>query len=827
MLCILLFYIILFFHMFAKLPRDGVAHLRRHLLRGSREVPLSLTCPRRHDAFAQYHNSSSDAQNESRPRSPRARDGSVNRNKHRRRNEGRKMILDVTSLGKPGEILVMPDRKRRRQILGGAKQAKTKKEENGLPLMVEELKKEEGVPDTAEVSTNIENFRSPYRPYDKLDLEVWTELRQTIERSFTSEQLLDYISRFEKSNLEGRERDANTGNAAWKPGTSLFLETDPEFQERISNRVASAQELTGKTLLVERILRDCWQLGVRGEEGQLDVHLPSYAISLLPSSERCSFDDLANSYQATMDIDRTLNLVRITGTQHSCETIRDIIQDSASQICKVDVSLSMHSDVRNGNGRHLSPEFLQWIEKMYPVVCETKPRESVATLYYLPENKVEADKARRDIELALHRQIAAPIPFCTYLPTSEQATIYSVDTENTASWFDRDKQWFRWAMTSTRTTDPQGFTTPFFDAHQSRISGDLLSLLRGTSNANIDLPVRNGISESLTATVGKCLFLHKPGFDERTINATRLGELALPRIFTTDIPKVARFIRLLTPFPGSEDQQLHRIRLTPSAKNAHTLPSLELDIEIKEADGSPNSDRSLAIRRMKAVLLENSIDYLLPENGLDLRFTRRIYCDLFDRERSDGALSDDLSNRDNDVLTESIQSSLEGILKHTTRKIQAPLPAFCHVSLPRKLIEDNVFLGDRSLKDKDLEANGGSDEYIRSEYLFPPLHGFSGSRIHTYDFYGERLSYNYYESGPLLPKHTINLTLDMEVTNDGTAQSAPLVNSSTAGVYNSSSSDGTLNQEFHSFYNTACRLAFILGGHRDRGFLSAGADKQM
>lgn len=217
MLCILLFYIILFFHMFAKLPRDGVAHLRRHLLRGSREVPLSLTCPRRHDAFAQYHNSSSDAQNESRPRSPRARDGSVNQNKHRRRNEGRKMILDVTSLGKPGEILVMPDRKRRRQILGGAKQAKTKKEENGLPLMVEELKKEEGVPDTAEVSTNIENFRSPYRPYDKLDLEVWTELRQTIERSFTSEQLLDYISRFEKSNLEGRERDANTGNAAWKP----------------------------------------------------------------------------------------------------------------------------------------------------------------------------------------------------------------------------------------------------------------------------------------------------------------------------------------------------------------------------------------------------------------------------------------------------------------------------------------------------------------------------------------------------------------------------------------------------------------------------------
>ncbi|KAL2014694.1 hypothetical protein VTN00DRAFT_2219 [Thermoascus crustaceus] len=817
--------------MFARLSRDGVANLRRHLTLGSRRVPLLSTSPRRPETFAQYHDSSNNAQNESRSRSPRARRGSINRNRHRRRPEGQRVVLDVTSLGKPGEILVVPNRKRRRQIPEVQEETNTKKqetgkEEDGLPFMLGELGKElESVADTAEISNNIENFRSSYRPHDKLNLEAWIELRKTMERSFTADQLWNYISRFEQSDLvsvEGRERNAGSDNATWKPGTSLFLETNPEFQERISNRVAAAQDLRGKILLVEKILRDCWQLGVHGEVGQLDVHLPSYAISLLPSSERCSFDNLADSYEANMDIDRALNLVRITGSQHSCEAIRDIIQDSASQICNEEVSLSPHSGIRNGNSGQLSTEFLQWVEKMYPVVCERKPRESVGTLYYLPENKTEADKARRDIQLALYRQIATPIPFCTYLPTSKKATVYSVNTENTASWFDREKKWFRWATASTRTADPQGFTAPFFDAHQSRISGDLLTLLRGTPNASRDLPERNQITESLTATVGKCLFLEKPGLDETTINATRLGELSLPRIFTTDIPKVAPFIRLLTPFPGSIDRQLHRIRLTPTAEKAHTLPSLELDIEMSGPDVSPYSDRALAIRRVKAVLLENSIDYLIPENGLDLRFTRRIYSDLFNNKRPDGALSNDLFDRNDKVFIESIESSLESILKRVRPGIHdTSLPAFCHISLPRKLIED-MFLGDRPSKDKDLEtaeANGGSDEYIKSEYVFPPLDDFSGSRIHTYDFYGERLTYNYYESGPLLPKHTTNLSLDMDVTDDRIAQSRNSMNTSL--------SDGTLTQEFHSFYNTACKLAFILGGHREKGFLSAGADRRM
>ncbi|KAL1886743.1 hypothetical protein Plec18167_000677 [Paecilomyces lecythidis] len=781
--------------MLSRSSRNAVGFLRSRLSPACKETSLIAASAGRHQ-FARYHDAPNDDSHESpsHPQRPRIHKHGV------RSSKVQKVVLDVNSLGRPGEVVIVPSRKGNKRV---RKETTEKKSDgtNELSSIFEELDKEKSVPDFAEVDANIEEFRLSYAPHDKLNYTEWNDLRQQLEKSFTSSQLGAYISRFKQSDLVTESNDKETIKVDWKPGTSLFLETDPSTQELISDRTAAAEKLSGKGLLAERILRDCWGLGIAGEVGQLDLHLPSHAIALLLSSEHFSFRDLAQYHRAKIDVTHSLNLVRVTGDERSCIQVHEQIQNVISRIRKETVTLSLPPSASYTESRHLSSEFIKELEQNHGVVFQRKGRDSKGTMYYLAENKAEADKTQRDIDIALHRKAIGPIPFCTYLPTSEEASAYSVNTGERASIFDRGAQWFRWAR-SSRGADRNKSLIPFFDRHRERLSSDLLGLLRQTPAIDMQPLNQAHVSESLTARVGQCLFLDDLKQGDRTFSAARLGELSSRRIFLENIPKIAPFIRVLTPFPGTDRQVIHRFRLTPSISNAVTLPFLDLEIGLLNADGDPAFSTSVVIRSAKAVLQENSIDYLLPESIQDLRFTRKTLYNLLEGEEPGEIPLDGTAPppEGGPVLT-SIANLLRSLPFRTQAEDnQHASQAFYDISLPTKLVNS---------QNNSKEANPAvqSGDYVTGTYAFPPLLKFRTSRFNIYDFHGERLGYSFYRLLPPFGEQSTVLSLDMDLMSDKSIDGA----FAATGLGSMLSTDDALKQEFHYFYNTACKLAFQLG----------------
>lgn len=737
-----------------------------------REILRSST-GRQRDAFVRYQNTATDPEDElSSRRRPRRRWG--DKKEYPR---SQKVTLDVDSLGKPGEIVVVPHRDRRRRNPEIKSDASDK---SALPFMLEDIEIKDTALDSAAVNDSIQSFCEPHRPHDKLAAADWEELRNRLQSSFTFQQLSDYIQGAKQEPLVQKDRgprNESTRTAVWRPGTSLFLETGPISQGSVADRVAVTQALKGKQLLAERILRDCWQLGVAGEVGQIDIRLPAYSLSLLLNSQHFSFEELASLHDVKIDVTRALGLIRVTGAQHTCESIREIIYDATNRIREEDIDLPAPNNAPSKSGRIFTPDFLAWVSEIYGVAFEREPSQGVIKMFYLAENREDADNARRTLNLAIYSTTSPAIPFGTYVSASQTASVYNVDPEQNVPWFDRQKAWFRWAMSSAQSSETKVLDTPYFDKHQSLLSDELLKLLR-KSSPSISEP--NGISETVVAAVGRCLFLRKPSFETQTLSASQLDRLNLPRTFTTDVPRATSFLRRLTPRLLDDDQQSHLFRLIPTAAHANIFPRLDLEVTLTESHWSPGSH--IEIRSLKAELAESSVDYLLPENGLDLRFTRKLYRDL---------LHGHSGNESAGKMVESLRECLQDIFSSSmNREGETPLPALTHVPLPNDLLKGTVN------REQDFSGN-----HITAEYMFMPVNDIRSTRIHRYDFQGQHLNYASYESGPFNPYRTTDIFLDLDVTEGDSSTSPPAKDAM---------SQDPLHREFNTFYRAACSLAFEL-----------------
>ncbi|KAE8156968.1 mitochondrial inner-membrane-bound regulator-domain-containing protein [Aspergillus tamarii] len=680
-----------------------------------------------------------------------------------------KVPINVSSLGNPGEVVVVPQPKRRRfAYLKHPRYRTDEATKNALPFMLNDIENADDILDDDLVTERIESFRTPYRPGDKLSPADWENLRSDVQTSFTIQQLSDYIEQFKAENTvpeEGLILHGGAKLAQWRPGTSAFFETESAPQVGAAKRVATSLDLRGKYLLTERILRDCWHLGLIGEVGQLDIRLPAHSLSLFLHSEHFSFEELAGLHDAKIDITHSLGLVRITGKLHSCEFIRDIIYDATTRIREEDLELYPSGATPKGKTRVFTADFLLWVSKTYGVsfdLTSTTPTK----MFYLVENKPKADSARRTLNLAIHDATQPPIPFGTYMAASEPVDTYDINPELSVSWFDRQKSWFRWAIPSAQTTASSMSDAPYFNKHETRLSDELLKLLRARSRTKLGNAEAH---ESITAAVGRCLFQHKP-FEGKAITAAQLGKLAPPRTFTTDIPRVIPFLHQLAADYPEEEIQLHRLRLVPSAVHANIFPQLELEVAI--APGGFESEYN--VQNARAILSQSSVDYLLPECGLDLRFTRKLTHDVLDSFSEDGPL-------------QPLQLSLrEFFSKAVIYEGETPLPAFSQLSIPNHLL---VQAGE----ERD------PDGFTTAEYMYLPVSDFRGTRLHQYDFEGHQLNYSFYESGPFSPHRTTDIFLDMDVA--GTSEQSPSENGA---------SQEPVQREFGSFYKAACSLAFEL-----------------
>jgi hypothetical protein len=632
--------------------------------------------------------------------------------------------------------------------------------------MLDDLDHEASELTASAVHEGFEKYRAVCPPNKTLAPREWEELRSKLASSFTYNQLSDYIAE-SRSKLSGL--DKSTGR--WRPGTSMFLHTTPGgARDEVTDRVATSRDLKGKPLLAERVLRNCWQLSITDEIGQLDLQLPSAFIVLLLNAEHFAFDELASLHESSIDITSSLGLVRITGKQNACESTREVILDATARIREQDVDIG-GGVTPASSGQVFGSKFLEWVGETYGVAFDHGSSHVPEKILYLAENKRGADDARRTLNLAINETKPIPVPFSSYMPASEQASVYHFDPEANASWFDRQMSWFRWAMSSVQSAEAAP-SSPFFDTHQTRLSTVLLKLLRSTSPIKAHSQSSSHVHESVTAAAGRCLFARKGSFEATVLTAPQLGGLSLPRTFSTEIPRVAPFLESLTPVQPQQETRKYDIRMTPSARYADVLPQLDVELVFTPAKNSEAEDM-LEVQSVRSIFSTDSVDYLLPENGLDLRFTRTVY-----RKVSNETLN---GSSQYESLVQSIKESLRDVLvPSNASRGPAPLPAFCQISVPTDLQS----LGDPTSKD-----------YITAEYLLPPLSDIGGAMTQQYDFDGRPLTYRFYESGPFLAARTTELLLKMELPGaaSNSEQKQP---------------QDSVENDFHAFYKAACNMAF-------------------
>lgn len=730
-----------------------------------RDKPLSLIS-RRYDLFVRSKTTNTNTPSNANDKPRRRREPKL---------KAQHVPIDVTFLGEQGGVVVVPERKKRQPKPALDIGPDRLNEKGDVPFMLQEIEDESVVLTGEIVNERIESLLAPHRHGEELDAVEFEKLRWRVQAAFTWYQLSDYIAEHKRSAEEfygeggGLHSRDGGRNAEWRPGTPGFLEMGPVGQGSVADRVAATKSLKGKNLLAERILRDCWWLEVAGEAGQIDIRLPETTLSLLRNSEIFSFEEVASLNDAKIDITNSLGLVRITGSRVACESIREIIQDTTLRIREEDIELFP----RVGNrfeGRALSSDFLDWVSRAYGVAFERASREAPKKILYLAENRKGMENARRTLNLAIYSTNPDPLPFTSYFSATEPAKAYDFNLENNGNWFDRQKSWFRWAVPSTQAAGPSPLDTPLFDQHQTRLSDGLLKILRKPS-PKYQLSKNVDVHESVTAAVGRSLFLRKPTMNSEAIDATQLSKLSLPRSFTTDLPQIVSFLRQLQSHQDSEKQQLRRVLLVPSSVHANVFPQLDLEVSLVENPESRESKPELVVQNAKAIIAQNSVDYLLPENGLDLRFTRKMYCNLPEGLWQDSAESLKTTLRDSFIQERPNDSG------------DVPLRPFFQLSLPRNLLNKKYLTG--------------GDDFISAEYMSLPLVDRRGTYLHRYGFENQRLNYSYYESGPFYPARATDLFLDMDLPSEGK-------------VAKSEEALDELLQRFNAFYGSACKLAFEL-----------------
>ncbi|KAJ5163463.1 uncharacterized protein N7500_005293 [Penicillium coprophilum] len=678
-----------------------------------------------HDAF--------DGPNSERNREP----------KNNRKREAGTFTLDVDTLGKPGQIVVVPSRRRR--MLNRNRDKTLQNESSGtISSMLDGINEESSSPSDKSVQQRIEGVRGSYQLGQTLPAADFKTLWSKLASSFTYKQLSEFISEYNRNNVIEEK--------GWTWGSSNSKSQDKSLGKTKGSR--------GKSRAAETIVRDCWQLVAEGESGQLGFRVPAHFISLLLHAEHFSFHELASLHGCGIDVTQSAGLVSLTGKRNDCESVREIIIDATGRIREEDVGINPYTH-GDGINQVFSAEFLEWVNSTHGVFVEYKAHRPPQKILFLAENKLGADNARRTLNLALSNTTPSTTPFSTYLPASELAN---------------------------QKLMPRGLSS------KSHGSGGLCHplLLRNIGPAA-------GLRESVTAVVGKCLFMQRPSLDNTAISPAQLGRLSLPQAFTADVPRVSRFIKSLMPTRPKNEAPLYRLRLSPTS-NAGSPPELEIEAAMN------SSLTGIDILSVKAIITTNSVDYLLPENGLDLRFTRTVSQDLLynpsphselPQSSSEHLLPEPYSSPQIQAMLQSLKFSLEGsIVSSVSSKGPVPLPIFCNITLPSGLVPQSPSQRVESKKvDESMTENS-----VTVEYMFPPLTDIRGAIVQKYDFDGRPLDYRYYESGSLLAARTNEVSLGMEIPQTDSA------------AENDQSEQ--LDQEFHSFYNAACGMAFKIHGNR-------------
>lgn len=726
-----------------------------------------------------------------------------------RQHKARTQKLDVDALGKPGQILVVPLRKRRRRTI------EQQNDEN-----LDESSTKVASPVSADLFGNfkskengdndyvayLDELRASYSPGDTVSREEYIELQAKVEEGFTLSQLSKYYYSFRQQSTtspskEDIETNPNnndvTNDEQWQATASREASEDDKLSsgQILKSQKTKKTNKLRKDILTERIIRDCWQLEVQDEMGSLKVNIPSQVISVILSSEQYSLEELAHSHNTKIEPFGSLNFIRVSGNRSACESVREIVKAYGAEIRTESFEQPLLNDKSwLIDGKPAKSGFLESIARTLGIYINDPGRSSIVSAAYTAKDE-DFVRLKRDLELANSAQSAnEKVSFCADVPSSASGFMKQISRKRrqVMGLLEREKPWARWAIPTSLQDYNEDSLPPLFSQHKSTFSSEILQVLREKSTKN----GQHGLEEKLSATIGQCLFRTPSSLDSVTkINATQLGEHSFPRYFHGWLhPKGESLVRTRRIFPGDRTQiRLHRFRMTPCDPNDVKLPVLEVEISVPWIN-DPEAKFPFAgpeLLSVKAIVEENSIDYLLPEVNYDIRFTRTLTQEIYGVN----------GTKQPQALRNALLSSLNEVLSDP----KEPFPPSCQVPVPATMLHD--ILPDQAQKSSE------RPDAIEGSYWFPGLQKALGTMVRTYEYSGERLCYSPNVKGSLDSKSD-QLNLEMFV-NTKPSYYTRLQRRRNVDETLDPASD-TVEEEFRAFYMTACQLAIELTQHSSR-----------
>ncbi len=232
---------------------------------------------------------------------------------------GHKDTLTFNALGEPAEVLVLDDGRvasegRSDCVEVRSKRAAEDRKINALSSsdMVDEIDAERGLADADQVFENIEDVKNSWIAKSKSDPAVFSaaehaEIASELGRGFTTKQLAVYLDKADvdepKDPLDLRYKFSSDlySRSAWTSGTPSPQQSrahelvrpgkDGKMRKNLTYENVDRQ-LSAKSMLVERILRQCWQFNVKQDEsteGELEVRLHATHLDLLMNHSRLTY----------------------------------------------------------------------------------------------------------------------------------------------------------------------------------------------------------------------------------------------------------------------------------------------------------------------------------------------------------------------------------------------------------------------------------------------------------------------------------------------------------------------------------------------------------
>ncbi|EEP77186.1 predicted protein [Uncinocarpus reesii 1704] len=205
-------------------------------------------------------------------------------------------------------------------------------------------------------------------------------------------------------------------------------------------------------------------------------------------------------------------------------------------------------------------------------------------------------------------------------------------------------------------------------------------------------------------------------------------------------------------------------------------------------------------RKATAILQERNVDFLLPETALDVRFTRTLYYDLLEG-REFSSFTDE-----NSPLQSSLAKCVANIqYSQPISGHQPPMPSFCNLAIPKKLIKTPRYKRDNA--PQYAEGETGTTE---GEYIYPPLRSFTAASIARFNYKDLELNFSNPRMGPVFAEQNVNVSLAIGRYDD---ELRPLAihrdvhKPASAGK----AGDNSMKALFQPLYSRACQLAFELG----------------